>query len=295
MSGPFPALSTLALLALLALIFACGESTLPESYREPTNREPTSASSSTGDGGGHDAANDVASQDASTSGRAPRFLTFGTNVRTITSGESVVVSAVLTDPDGVDDIVGGTLHDERGGAVYGAFSTHGAEGAYSLTLAWDAINQVASIDLGQGEDVERVIVAEFFDVAGNKISKSTSIRLTCGDRGACAGKCVDLMNDDRNCGECGRRCDRARECAEGLCFALEECLSTIHGTSCSEVCEFKGKTAGSHCGGNIDECGMAYREKYGGELCALDSFAWTTQCEVAFSDGISSVKCCCGE
>ena len=45
---------------------------------------------------------------------APVFLSLQTNVAKITAGESVTFTAVLTDPDGVDDIVGGTLSDLTG-------------------------------------------------------------------------------------------------------------------------------------------------------------------------------------
>src|SRR5688572_16528714 len=50
---------------------------------------------------------------------APVFLSLQTNVSKITAGESVIFTAVLTDPDGVDDIVGGTLSDQTGMIGYG--------------------------------------------------------------------------------------------------------------------------------------------------------------------------------
>lgn len=41
-------------------------------------------------------------------------------------------SVVLTDPDGIDDLIGGTLKDPDSGSSYGAFVTEAGEGAYAL-------------------------------------------------------------------------------------------------------------------------------------------------------------------
>ena len=77
---------------------------------------------------------------------APVFLSLQTNVAKITAGESVIFTAVLTDPDGVDDIVGGTLSDESGVIGYGPFVAAGQEGTYSITLSWDAMHQADAIE-----------------------------------------------------------------------------------------------------------------------------------------------------
>ena len=38
--------------------------------------------------------------------------------------------------------------------------------------------------------------------------------------GLCAGECLDLINDEANCGRCGRVCDPGVECIEGFCGGL---------------------------------------------------------------------------
>ena len=62
---------------------------------------------------------------------APVLLSLQTNVPKITAGESVTFTAILTDPDGVDDIVGGTLSDTTGSIGYGPFVAAGQPGTYS--------------------------------------------------------------------------------------------------------------------------------------------------------------------
>ena len=76
---------------------------------------------------------------------APRILSFTTNVGAITRGQSVTFSAIVTDPDGLADIVGGTLEGSSG-QVYGTFSASGGAGAYSMPLSWNDMHLVAPIE-----------------------------------------------------------------------------------------------------------------------------------------------------
>lgn len=146
----------------------------------------------------------------------PQYLSFGTNVTELSgTGEtaSVTFTAVLTDPDGVDDLIGGSLIDESG-APYGAFTTSGQEGAYEMTISWDQINDIASIDFGPGPGSARSFTAEFFDAAGHKSQKSISIQLTCEGSSACEGQCglgscgteCVYLGTAENCGGCGDDC-----------------------------------------------------------------------------------------
>ncbi len=146
----------------------------------------------------------------------PQYLSFGTNVSELSgiSGEaSVTFTAVLTDPDGVDDLIGGSLIDESG-APYGAFTTSGQEGAYEMTVSWSQINSIASIDFATGPGLQREFTAEFFDAAGHKSQKTIGIQLSCEGSSACEGECglgscgaecVYLVSDE-NCGQCGNDC-----------------------------------------------------------------------------------------
>jgi hypothetical protein len=42
----------------------------------------------------------------------------------------------------------------------------------------------------------------------------------CGDRWCCGSNCVDLMNDEKNCGACGAECTGGTTCCDGICRAL---------------------------------------------------------------------------
>lgn len=177
--------------------------------------------------------------------RGPTFLSFGTNVTSVTEGGSVTFTAVLSDPDGSADLVGGALLDEAGVARYGAFMASGGTGAYTLTITWAQMHAVASIDFVTEQD--RRFLVEFFDIAGNRVTRTVPIRLQCNGRGgsACAGRCTDLTTSS-NCGRCGRACFLpTNQCVAG------ECSCGKFRTLCGGQCVYTD-TNTSHCGG----CGV---------------------------------------
>ncbi|MBP6629122.1 MAG: hypothetical protein KA297_06820, partial [Kofleriaceae bacterium] len=169
----------LAYLASLFLLAACGEPSAPG----PGGPDAGAASPDAGAGG----------PDATTNPpdpSAPRFLTFGTNVTSIGWGGAVTFTAVLTDPDGIDDLIGGSLTSPDGAIQYGAFATSGQEGSYTLTLDWNSMNRSEPITFATHED--RQFRAAFFDVAGHLAERLIAIELTCGGRYACGGTCLDM-------------------------------------------------------------------------------------------------------
>lgn len=181
-----------------------------------------------GQGGGGDS--DSGTDDSGGGGAvAPTILSLSTNVGSLTQGESVTITAVVTDPQGISDLIGGQLQDS-GGGTYGAFTTSSDEGSYALTLSWDAMAAVSPITFdGEGS---RTVVAVFYDQAGNEASEELTLRLTCETgtacdsvcgMGECGGSCVDLANDEANCGECGHTC-RSGVCATGRCGEWSDCF-----------------------------------------------------------------------
>jgi hypothetical protein len=118
---------------------------------------------------------------------APVFLTFGTNVTSLTAGQSVVFSAVLTDPDGIADLIGGALKSGDSAITYGSFATADQEGAYSLSLTWDQLQTAEDITFKQSQ--ARMFMAEFFDAEGHSVEKTIAITLTCTGGYACEGMC----------------------------------------------------------------------------------------------------------
>ncbi len=157
----------------------------------------------------------------------PTFLSFATNVSAIGWDESVVFTAVLTDPDGVDDVIGGALKAPSG-AAYGAFATSGQEGAYQLNLSWAQMDQLETIEFELAAEGQRTFIAEFFDGAGNRAERQITLTFDCGGFGACGGYCGQLRCgsecvaawSDENCGSCGNDCGYGY-CDEGACWGAE--------------------------------------------------------------------------
>ena len=185
----------------------------------------------TGDDGGVVA---VADQGTGETG-GPQFLSFGTDSTKLTEGESITFTAVLTDPDGIDDLIGGSLKSQDGQHDFGSFATSAQEGAYSFELTWKQLGNAVDLTFKGAQSF--TFVAVFFDSGGNKASRSATIKAYCDLGGACDGTCVDLMNDASNCGACGNTCTLS--CREGRCEQWSSCHPTP--ASCKTICSAEGK------------------------------------------------------
>ncbi len=180
----------------------------------------------------------------------PVVVDFGTNVKMITDGESVIFTATLTDPDGPDDIQGGSLKTADESVTYGAFTDIG-NGTYELTLSWAAIDQAIGIEFETSATVG--FKAVFFDNQGKKGFATTSIDLTCGAdkaRIACDGHCIQADEDETNCGGCGNACGVGVSCFYGTCdSALSQCIATASSpwSTCGEYCQSKGEACVAAC------------------------------------------------
>ena len=152
---------------------------------------------------------------------APHIIAFSTNVASISDGELVNFTAVVTDPDGIEDLIGGTLEGETG-AVFGSFTTTAQEGAYSLGLSWGQINQVEPIEFAAGEGTTRVFTARFYDQSSLQTAAEVTIALACDDvlLGACDGSCIDTQESVQHCGACGFACAEIAGCCEGVCVEV---------------------------------------------------------------------------
>lgn len=172
-----------------------------------------------------------------TSGNAsPVIVSLGTNAPTLRPGDTLVISAMVTDPDGAADLVGGTVKDPLTGVTYGTMS--GSAGSYSLSLSWDAIDLASPITTPAGGAV-RAFTVQFMDAAGNLVGQDVSVTLACADAtlAACGSECVDLQWHWGNCGVCGRTC--TYDCSLGSCFADVHSLTS---SSCDAVCASAGLT-----------------------------------------------------
>ncbi len=182
---------------------------------------------------------------------APTILSFSTNLSAAQEDDEIVFSAVVTDPQGVDDVIGGVL-ESSSGATYGAFATASSEGAYELSVSWNDMNSVDSISFTSSET--RVFTARFYDQAGHEVTGEASVALSCSRSGygACEGDCVDLTSDPDNCGGCGNTCvllsvTWAEEpvCQESACVVLSDCVpeSDIPRATCEDVCVASGHSS----------------------------------------------------
>jgi len=212
--------------------------TLVSMTTDPTTTSSTSTTVNTTETSG--VASTSSGSTTTSSDGAPFFLSFSTNVGTITDGESVVFTATVSDPDGLDDIAGGTLFTGDGAFSYGPFVAAGQEGTYSISVSWDAIDQVEVIEF-ESVDMARTFSAKFFDTKGNSASEDTKITLNCPGGGACDGTCKDFQVDAKNCGACGKACEGGCDNAE-CAPLLGECIGMASGfASCAEYCQGEGE------------------------------------------------------
>ncbi len=249
----------------------------------------TSSAATTGSGGsgGSAAVTSSSSSASATTGTGmtqdggPTFLSFGTNVTTVHEGDTVVFTAILTDPQGVDDVIGGSLKAANGSA-YGAFATSGQEGAYQMSLTWQQIQQVAAFTFPYGGSESRTFTATFFDQGGHMATATVTLKFTCSNGGErCGAVCYDTQTDPNHCGTCDpTSCGGG--CMNGGC--LSACQIAGTGASCDLYCANINKTCTTKCGAG------AYVTKLN-NTCSGALTPLT--CDSTFFNSTQSVKCCC--
>lgn len=121
---------------------------------------------------------------------APTFLSFGANFKTWPISSQVTplkVSAVLTDPQGVADVIGGSLKSADG-SVIGTFATGAEEGAYSATVTWTELAEAlpASTFTALNKDLVLTLASEFYDQGGHVATRSLDVTATCADKASSA-------------------------------------------------------------------------------------------------------------
>jgi hypothetical protein len=216
---------------------------------------------------------------ASDSGGGPIILNLSTNVTTMTSNEQLIVTAVVTDAAGINQVIGGTLADP-GAGTYGAFQVSTTSGAWSLTLTWTAIGQVKPIDSGVGGQ-SRVFRATFYDQAGRTTSRDLTVQLSCGANDTtdsfCGGQCFDLETDKDHCGTCGNACAIGTSCTQGACvcpvagqvvcppgYCYDLQKDPHNCGTCGNACSYPASCQSGHCGfivkgtasASIPNCGV---------------------------------------
>ena len=279
---------------VLGIVAACGgdDESTATTMSSVSGTMTASMDPSTGPGGSDSTPTSGDSSSGPVEG-APVIISLETNVSKITAGESVIFTAVLTDPDGVEDIVGGTLSDESGQIGYGPFVAAGQEGTYSISLSWEAMHQAEAIQF-EGMDLARVFRAEFYDQAVHKVQQDVELMLTCAEGSACDGVCTDIMANGEHCGACGKVCDGG--CDTGQCAPeWGECLIMSSGfDTCSMYCTSVGEACVENGCGPNDGTIRAFSQ----QINCKDEVLGTSipePCDTIQTWGIGGqvVQCCC--
>ena len=163
----------------------------------------------------------------------------------IPEGESLTITAIMTDPDGIQDVIGGTLASEDDTVQYGVFAAQGDEGAYALTITWDTIHQVQPVEFST--EHSRTFVASFFDQDGHRAERVLTITLHCDGLAACSGQCVDLSVDANNCGSC-HNAVAPLVCRDGLAACENANLTACDGNCVGLAGDYQ------HCGSCSNDC-----------------------------------------
>jgi hypothetical protein len=276
------------------VLISCVVSCAPATEDEPTGRRPASNNDDDDDDGnegegesGEGEGENVPPPGACLDAGCPTILTLSANTTTFTPSTTIVISAVVTDPDGIDDLIGGVLLDPVTNATYGAFQTSAAEGAYELRLGWDEVNTTRAIDFAAS--ASRPLRARFFDQAGHETLQDLTVTLTCEGPAACAGVCNevrcgdvcvdDSFVDDDHCGRCDVACPSQLRCVdedpitrdsiEPTCLCADNVSTSAHEFDrCGDTCVDFGEDE-DNCGACGRQCG-ADQQCYSGS-CSCDS------------------------
>lgn len=167
--------------------------------------------------------------DTKSSPDAPDILELSATPMTLTNASSVVLNAVVTDPDGPEDIAAGRVLEASTSAVLGTFASSGG-GAYSFELQWNTLSNAIDLTFEGQQNV--VLTIEFIDAANERSTRSLSLQAACDEGGpACGGTCGETFcdgiceelstfdSDPNNCGGCGIVCEGG-VCEESACVDI---------------------------------------------------------------------------
>lgn len=167
----------------------------------------------------------------------PEIISLEAIPSTLVDGDSLQVVATVTDPDGLEDVVGGSLRTEDGSSAYGPFTSLGG-GTWSISLTWQDIEQVAPVT-----SLARTFRAEFADTT-QKIGVAyieivfADCPLLCTalfDCGLESGNCPGFAEANRPDFEegCGFVCDSNPSEFAAL-FVPDDCAATVANFSSAE-------------------------------------------------------------
>jgi hypothetical protein len=163
----------------------------------------------------------------------PEITSLTASPTTLTEHGTTTITAMVIDPDGLDDLVGGVLTDESGAFVFGAF-TQLSGGTFAITVSWWALQEVESIDFDDNE-ITRTLVARFSDTTQKEGVRSVPLTLTCDGKSAIEGYCSDCLSCQGALNQSGYIFDNGYPCEIGSTPTAYDQFSDLFSCAC-EVC-----------------------------------------------------------
>ncbi len=228
---------------------------------------------------------------------APVLRALASDVASITEDEQAQITAVVDDPQGTADLLGGTLESEDG-ATFGPFLATGP-GTFAFALAWDALDATAPIELAPGRSSTRTLRARFVDTAGHEVVGELELELHCGALAACDGHCLDTLENSDDCGGCGVVCEPPPgEGAEVDACVAGSCATRVCGpidVTCTEVCGAQGMACVVGCAAEFGTDAWVAVMMHDDAACGDESYGTTEfDCETTVAQvGWAAKGCCC--
>lgn len=174
----------------------------------------------------------------------PKIAKVLLNTAVLTPSRTLQITALVTDPDGAADVLGGSLLDPESHLSYGPFNNGGVGGTYLISLSWTTINQLRALNGGP-----RRFLIQFFDAAQHVAEVEITVDVQCDtpSRSVCSGVCVDLKSDPKNCGKCDTAPLAGQLCQNGKLVCGDEQM--LCGQACVKRTDVK------HCGTCNHSCG----------------------------------------
>jgi hypothetical protein len=266
---------------------------------------PPDSDTSTSDGSDTDPPGTTSSSSPS----APMILELFTDETELVEGGFLMITAQVTDADGLDDIVGGLLKTGDGTGTYGAFDQV-SQGTYSTLITWD---QLVELEQPVFEGTGTVmLIAEFTDTASEVGSRTLELTVACESPShALCGEteCRSISGDAQNCGACGNQCSNDETCEVDTCTTIppdppsgewSECFDlypTPDYATCDEACADAGLVCNTGCSDLPGAGGVMFFDFEACEALNTDfAFGTPPDCGDEISaPGQSWARCCCWE
>ena len=191
----------------------------------------------------------------------PTLLRFTVNRAAASPDDEVVFTAVLTDPDGIDDLIGGVLEIDGTDVTVGSFATSAQEGAYSLSVSGHLLGGILPAEFVETRAVQ--FVGRFYDAGGQEVvSEPLEVEFGCrADEVYCDGRCMSEAAGAQQC-----------TTSEWICLGLAEF------TNCNDYCGVVGSVCLAEIETAWNECEPSGRYRHG---CTAE-FDWDVEHEDDF-------------